>query len=647
VSEWERLKQLLLGEERDALSHHAGRLDALERNDAQRATEQDDERARLERLEHENKHLSRRLPRLIERAEQKDSAHLTRALSGPVATALAGAVRKERQTIVDALFPVIGPAIRKAIAEALRTLVADLNRALESSLTPRGLRWRIESWRTGAPYAQVVLKHTLRWRIDHLFLIEHDSGLVMHRESAPDLPDLDSDAVAGMLTAIGEFVKDSMGRAGGGALESARVGEHGLWVLEGPRANLAAFIRGVPPQRMRAVLQRRLEEVHARLGDPLAPIEDRTADPGTAIDEMLAVAAIDRETREDQDQSAHRSSRTPLLVVATIVIAVLVGGMVRGWMWSQRMGRLEARLRDWPGLHLQSLRSDPFDSVRVRGLVDPLADPLVPALKSGEMADVEFDLDLRGYVSTDDAILARRARAALNPPEGATLAVERGVLVLGGSAPADWIASANERAALMPGITGVRTGAMDPRPVLAERIGQPEGVTFDFSDGVLAPRGTAPLAWIGRLRDESAKLPAIKRVDLAGIGVAEADALDALRRELSTMQVDFATGSTDATDDGTAMLARLLPELRRAFDLAAALGIDFRVRTYGLTDASGDPDANAALRARRAQWLADALASEFPELDIVAGDDAGSLARYATLDRRAALLELDEVQPTP
>ena len=156
-------------------------------------------------------------------------------------------MRENRQVIVDVLFPVIGPAIRKAIAEALRNLVADLNGAIESSFTPRGIRWRIEAWRSGVPYAQIVLKHTLNYGIDHVFLIERDSGLVLDRESAPHLPDLDADAIAGMLTAIGEFVRDSVGRDGGGTLDSARVGEHLLWVVQGPRANLACFIHGVPP----------------------------------------------------------------------------------------------------------------------------------------------------------------------------------------------------------------------------------------------------------------------------------------------------------------------------------------------------------------------------------------------------------------
>ena len=169
-------------------------------------------------------------------------------MSEPVAEALGSAVERKRQLIVDLLFPVIGPGIRKAIAEAMRSLVGDLNRALEASLSGRGLRWRVESWRTGVPYPQVVLKHTLRYRIDHLFLIEAGSGLVIHRESAPELSDLDSDAVAGMLTAIQQFVRDSVGTEAA-TLDAASVGEHLLWVESGRAQTSRASCAASRPRR--------------------------------------------------------------------------------------------------------------------------------------------------------------------------------------------------------------------------------------------------------------------------------------------------------------------------------------------------------------------------------------------------------------
>ena len=202
MGDLERLKHLLIADEREVLSRVERRVEALERV---------------------NVELASQLPSLVRAAPVEP---MNRALANPVAAALGSAVQRNRTSIVDALFPVIGPIIRKAIAEALRGLMRDMNRVLESTFTPRGIRWRIEAWSSGLPYAHVVLKHTLRYQIDHVFLIERDSGLVLHRVSGPGLPELDADAIAGMLTAIGQFVRDSVSRDGDESLEAARVGEH-------------------------------------------------------------------------------------------------------------------------------------------------------------------------------------------------------------------------------------------------------------------------------------------------------------------------------------------------------------------------------------------------------------------------------------
>jgi outer membrane protein OmpA-like peptidoglycan-associated protein len=594
VSDWQRLKALLLGEERTELDAHAQRLETLER-DRERLAALEQGEQRLVAVERNQAHLPERLPAALERAQRGDDGErLSRALAGPVAQSLGTAVRSNRQVIVDALFPIIGPAIRKSIAEALRTLVADINRALESSFTPRGLRWRVESWRTGAPYAQVVLKHTLRFKLDHVFLIERDSGLVMHRESAPDLPDLDSDAIAGMLTAIGEFVKDSVGREAQGALESARVGEHVLWVIEGPRANLACFIRGVPPPALHAALTQRLEAIHARLNDPLSGLQAGAADLGAAWDRDLDLITLEREAREQGDAAAveAKPSRLPFVLIALALLALLVAWWVRDWQWSQRMGEVRTLLRSWPGFVVQGVDSEPFESVRVRGLIDAHADSPERVLKEGLLRDYALTLETRGYVATDAAIVERRARALLQPPASAQVQFADGLLTLRGQAPADWVALARERAAWVAGVT---------------------------------------------------------RVDAAQLSTdldAERTELDALRARLEQTDIRFETDTEFSASGAEALTERMLPDLARAQALATALGQRVHVRTYGLTDETGSDALNAALRRERAQALARFIAREqpglMPEPIELASDDA-----RATLRIRAARLLLDVQGPTP
>jgi hypothetical protein len=548
----DRLKDILLDDERRA-------IDALD--------------ARIAKIDRSQRELPARLPGAIERAQEGPGAErFASALARPVTHALGAAVRENRQIIIDVLFPVIGPAIRKAIAEALRNLVADMNSAVESSLTPRGLRWRIEAWRSGVPYAQVMLKHTLTYRIDHVFLIERNSGLVLDRESAPHLPELDADAIAGMLTAIGEFVHDSVGRDGGSTLDSARVGEHLLWVVEGPRANLACFIHGVPPASLRALLEQLLEEIHTRIDDG-----DDTVDASWR--RSLRPDELMRESRAGE--SASRSpSRWPMLVVLLIALGLIAWAIVRHERQIAWLEGMRARLSAHPGFVLTTLDTN-GGSATAHGLLDPDAEPIDV---SSSDASSRVTLDTVGYVSTDDTIIARRAQRLLAAPPGVMIGAKDGALALAGHAPAEWVNSARERAAWIPGVRSVQ-------------------------------------------------LAVTPEADAAAVARQE---LDALERTISTRRIAFVRDVEPAAG-ANAVLDQLVGEALRTASLATTAGVGIEWTAVGTNDDPGSDTINAHLRALRAHWLADALASRGVSgvRTAAEGDEEALQAR-----RRSAFLRL-------
>lgn len=562
--DFERLRGLLLGAEQRDLA--AARM-------------------RIAELEKAQRDLPQRLPPALEALRGGDGAtRVAAALSEPVTQALGVAVRGNRQTLVDALFPVIGPLIRKSIAEALRNLVADLNGAIESSFTLRGLKWRIEAWRGGVPYAQVVLKHRLSYRIDHVFLIERASGLVLWRASAPELAPLDGDAVAGMLTALGDFVDDSVGEASGGSLESARVGEHLVWVVQGPRANLACFMRGVPPAELRARLEQRLEEVHALLAEDPA---DRPADGLSATWQALLAPATLLSAEDRVASPRRRAARWPwalLLVVALVALAAFVASRR---YWDARVEALTGRLAAQPGFVLQGIDSRPWRALTVHGLIDPDAQPLDRVLAAADLGKVVPRLDLAGYLSTDDAVVARRAARLLAVPAGVHVTVEDGVLRLDGHAPVAWIAMARERASW---VAGVRQ-----------------------ADFALAPQHDAAAA---------------ARAELAELG-----------HMLQGLQVPFADDARP-TADAPGVLDDIVSTAGRALALAEVAGVKLVFTSIGGNDETGGDDVNARVRADRSRWLADALAARG-----IVGVRPGTGSRDAK--RRCAWLRLAIEAPTP
>ena len=104
--------------------------------------------------------VSRVLPEAIALRAARDKK-IALALEPITENAIKASIRRDRKILVDALFPVMGPAIRKAIAAAIQGMIQSFNQILEHSLSLKGLKWRFEVLRTGKPFAEVVLLHTL------------------------------------------------------------------------------------------------------------------------------------------------------------------------------------------------------------------------------------------------------------------------------------------------------------------------------------------------------------------------------------------------------------------------------------------------------------------------------------------------------
>ena len=187
MSDLEQLKELLFGAEKQALDSIA---------------------ARVERPEVRTTDVADVLPEAIHQSHRKNG-ELVESLTEPVGECLQQAFQDDPQTYGDALYPVMGPAIRKAIMHALRNFGQQINTAVEHSISPRGLKWRWQASRAGVPFGEYLLQQTLQYRVEQAYLISRENGLLIghvHHEAAKIK---DSDAVSAMVTAIQDFVKES------------------------------------------------------------------------------------------------------------------------------------------------------------------------------------------------------------------------------------------------------------------------------------------------------------------------------------------------------------------------------------------------------------------------------------------------------
>jgi OOP family OmpA-OmpF porin len=474
--------------------------------------------------------VSRVLPDAI--ALRATDPQLTRALAPSIEDALTSSVRRDPRPLADALFPVMGPAIRRAITHALAAMMESLNRTVEHSFSSRALHWRWTAFRTGKPFAEIVLLNTLQYRVEQVFLIHTETGLVLQHLSHDARVGQDADQISAMLTAIRDFVRDSFKSGGGDTLDALRVGALGIIVEQGPHATIAGVVRGAAPYELRTMFQDALESIHRQLGPELKAFHGDSApfERARPILEGCLVTQFRPRPR--------RASYARWLVAASVVLLAIglwtFQSVRERRQWNTYIERLQAE----PGIVVlaSGRRSGRFF---VGGLRDPLArDPstLLAALNlSAELIESHWE----PYEALHPTFVASRAKDLLRPPAGVALTYRDGLLTASGVAPGPWIAE-SERIA--PAIAGVRRFVYVGTPPEAQLKQRLEAITIRFPRGrsSIGPDQNDTLAALdGLLNELNATLAAMaRRARVEVVGHTDGDGSEAVNGPLSQARAE-------------------------------------------------------------------------------------------------------------
>lgn len=367
------------------------------------------EQNRIENIEHrleeaapQAEQVSAVLPAAIALGAARDD-RLKVALAPLMEESIHTSVRRDPQPLADAIFPIIGPAIRKAIAAAIGGMVQRMNQSLEHAFSLQGLSWRLEAFRTGTSFGEIVLRHSLVYRVEQIFLVHREGGLLLQHVSADAVPDQGAEMVAGMLSAIQDFARDSFQVGSRDTLETMQVGELNVLVEDGPQALIAGVVRGQPPQSIKTDLQYALETVHAKFGNQLADFQ------GDASVFVPARPILERCLAQEVAEPA-RKGRWRFWLLAAVIIAALALYFVPRVIANRRWNRFVDSLRAAPGIVItESGRKD--GRFYIAGLRDPAARNPDSLLGLTGLSPGAITERWEPYHSLDPALALSRVRA--------------------------------------------------------------------------------------------------------------------------------------------------------------------------------------------------------------------------------------------
>jgi len=466
------------------------------------------------------KHVADILPEAIQRANSESDAQgydseLSKVLRQPVEQCIKQSVSQHTQDFADAIFPVMGPAIRKSIHEAFKALLQSINRSIEQSLSLKGLLWRIEAMRSGRPFAEIVLQKTLLYRVEQVFLIHRETGLLirhLHQEGIGEVAD--SDAVSAMFTAIQDFIRDSFSADKKAELDSVELGDYVVWLERGPYAVLACVIRGVAPFDFRELMRTLLEFIHAKYNPELEHFSGDNAplEPCGSI--------LERALQSQPKADGGRSQLYTVLMLGMVGLAF--GGLLFSWgyvylQYHQRLKDYVATLNHTPGIIVVDEQYT-YGGVILRGLRDPLAPAPADFLEQFHLSSDDVQSNWSSYQDLSPEFVEKRLYLWLKPPTTVKLSVRDNILYISGLAEQVWIDKAMSVVGMF-GIVEVRSELLDRAGFLEQKarewLSPPNTVNLKVLEDILYLRGHAPLSWKDRATQVVTAIPDLKQVDLS------------------------------------------------------------------------------------------------------------------------------------
>ena len=404
-------------------------------------------------------------------------------------------MRNHPGEMAEYLFPVIGPAIRRSIAETLKGMLQSLSKTLEMSFTLKGLKWRWEAFRSGKPFSEVVMMHTLLYQVEQIFFVHTETGLVLDHLVYEGVISQDASMVAGMLTAIQDFVKTSFAQDASDSdrLNTMAFGERTVYVEHLPSAYLACVVRGTPPISLTSDLRSALELMVRECADDLENFTGDTDDFKKArhFASDLLVASF-----------AGEQKKIPFYIkfLPIAFIVALLGGFIYLKNEEWEMEKTIRHLSDaTPGQMLIELTPSLLGDWYLGYMKDSLAPPMEEKLKAAGLPVERLKITYTPYMSMDNEIVRTRVATMITVPDTVKMYFdEKGILHISGKAPLGWIMSTREKALTISGVKGLDFRSLrDPNTEkLKDMVAKVDGVViyFPLNKSVPVPEDMPKLA---------------------------------------------------------------------------------------------------------------------------------------------------------
>jgi flagellar motor protein MotB len=125
-----------------------------------------------------------------------------------VTPAISKGIAENKDTMIDALYPIMGGMISKYVSQAIKEMMESINSKIEDGLSFNKYKRKVKSKISGVSETELLIEESNEAIISSLFIIHKESGLLIAEANLEDKEIDDPHMVASMASAIKDFIND-------------------------------------------------------------------------------------------------------------------------------------------------------------------------------------------------------------------------------------------------------------------------------------------------------------------------------------------------------------------------------------------------------------------------------------------------------